>query len=492
MITTSSNFIEKVASYVKKYAPKHGICVYSPIVAQAVLESGHGRSELAVNANNILGIKYKPGRCPTASGVYTKVGSEQNADGTYTSSEMIWCKFDSIEDCVIGYFEFISHIRYSGLKNVTDPRTYLETIKAANYATSLSYVDDVMNVIEKYDLTKYDIVVKEETEMATKKIALDAGHGLKTAGKQTPDGIKEWTLNDKVRDKIVVLLKDYDVEFVFTDNDEGIKDEGLVARRTMYINEKVDAAVSIHHNAYKGTWCSATGVGVFVDKKATDADLKLANLIQTKLPGYTGLKSRGVKRANFTVIYQNTVPAVLVEGGFMDNKKDHAVITSDAGQTAYAKAVAEALIEFLNLKKKTANNSTPTSDKTTNNAVLYRVQTGAFRNKAYADAEYAKVKKVGFAPCIVKSGNLYKIQVGAYKKKTNADNMAKKLEAKGFKTVITTNGGSTVAVSATKSIDEIAREVIKGEWGSGSDRKNRLTKAGYDYEAVQKKVNELL
>ena len=52
------------------------------------------------------------------------------------------------------------------------------------------------------------------------KIGLDCGHGLKTAGKQTPNGIKEWTLNDKVRDKIVAILKDYEVEFVFTDNDE--------------------------------------------------------------------------------------------------------------------------------------------------------------------------------------------------------------------------------------------------------------------------------
>ena len=42
--------------------------------------------------------------------------------------------------------------------------------------------------------------------MSTVKIAFDAGHGLYTAGKQTPDGIKEWTLNDKVRDKIVAML----------------------------------------------------------------------------------------------------------------------------------------------------------------------------------------------------------------------------------------------------------------------------------------------
>lgn len=186
-----------------------------------------------------------------------------------------------------------------------------------------------------------------------KKIALDAGHGLKTSGKQTPDGIKEWTLNDKVRDKVVYMLKDYDVEFVFPDNNEGNVDEGLAARRTMYINEKVDAAVSIHHNAYTGTWNSATGVEVYTDKNPIAGDKSLANAIYTRLVANTGLKGRGIKAANWAVINQNTIPAVLVEGGFMDSENDYKIITSDDGQTAYAKAVAEGLIEFLCLKKKT-------------------------------------------------------------------------------------------------------------------------------------------
>ena len=46
--------------------------------------------------------------------------------------------------------------------------------------------------------------------------------------------------------------------------------------------------------------------------------------------------------------------------------------------------------------------------------------------------------------------------------------------------------------SSKKSITEIAKEVIQGKWGNGDDRKNRLTKAGYNYNEVQKKVNELL
>ena len=43
-----------------------------------------------------------------------------------------------------------------------------------------------------------------------------------------------------------------------------------------------------------------------------------------------------------------------------------------------------------------------------------------------------------------------------------------------------------------KSVDEIAREVIHGDWGNGTERKNRISAAGYDYSAVQKRVNELL
>lgn len=46
--------------------------------------------------------------------------------------------------------------------------------------------------------------------------------------------------------------------------------------------------------------------------------------------------------------------------------------------------------------------------------------------------------------------------------------------------------------TAKKSVDTIAREVIRGDWGNGDERKKKLTVAGYDYSAVQKRVNELL
>lgn len=51
---------------------------------------------------------------------------------------------------------------------------------------------------------------------------------------------------------------------------------------------------------------------------------------------------------------------------------------------------------------------------------------------------------------------------------------------------------STSATPKLKSIDTVAKEVIKGLWGNGSARKQKLTKAGYDYAKVQKRVNEML
>lgn len=146
-------------------------------------------------------------------------------------------------------------------------------------------------------------------------------------------------------------------------------------------------------------------------------------------------------------------------------------------------------------KKVTANlsgtaTSTPTT--TTKKETLYRVQVGAYSVKNNADVQLKKVKAAGFDTYMVKVGSLYKIQVGAYSKKSNAEVMQKKLKAKGFDAFITTKGGSAVANVTKKSVDEIAREVIRGDWGNGIDREKRLKAAGYDYAAVQKRVNELL
>ena len=194
-------FIDQVAALVQKYAPEYGIKVCSPIIAQAILESASGTSDLAVNANNFFGLKYRPNRCPTASGTYFKVGSEQLQNGEYVSSLMKWFKFPDMEAGIIGYFDFINVAAYQNLKGVTDPGEYLQKIKADGYATALDYVSRVMAVINKYNLTQYD----EGKKMI---INVHAGHnpdGMKACG--AIGLIKESTQARLVKNKLIELLR---------------------------------------------------------------------------------------------------------------------------------------------------------------------------------------------------------------------------------------------------------------------------------------------
>ena len=91
-----------------------------------------------------------------------------------------------------------------------------------------------------------------------------------------------------------------------------------------------------------------------------------------------------------------------------------------------------------------------------------------------------------------KSANDAKSQIGAYKNLDSAKALADKNS--GY-SVFEKNSGKLVYTPGTgnkKTVTEIAKEVIQGKWGNGEDRKNRLTKAGYDYNAVQAEVNKMM
>ncbi len=86
-----------------------------------------------------------------------------------------------------------------------------------------------------------------------------------------------------------------------------------------------------------------------------------------------------------------------------------------------------------------------------------------------------------------KSWSDAKSQIGAFASLENA----KKACKSGY-AVFDSSGKQVYPTTTKKSIDEIAREVIQGKWGNGADRKSRLANDGYDYNAVQKRVNELM
>ena len=122
----------------------------------------------------------------------------------------------------------------------------------------------------------------------------------------------------------------------------------------------------------------------------------------------------------------------------------------------------------------------------------------AVQNKraGYGVTYYDKYAGKPVTPAPAASGTLYRVQVGAFSKKENADKTLAAVQAAGFSDafITTANGGTVVATTpaATKTVEELAREVIAGKWGNGEARKKALTEAGYDYSAVQARVNSIL
>lgn len=85
---------------------------------------------------------------------------------------------------------------------------------------------------------------------------------------------------------------------------------------------------------------------------------------------------------------------------------------------------------------------------------------------------------------------IYRVQVGAFTDKSNAQKLLANLKEDGYDGFIVTS--EAPCENESKSVDQIANEVIQGKWGDGEDRKTRLEAAGYDYAAVQSRVNDLM
>ena len=401
-------FIEEIASYVIKHAPQYNICVHSPIIAQAILESASGTSELATKANNYFGLKYnqaQPDRCPTAIGYYVKNGSEQNEDGSYTTNTMYWQKFRNMEDCVIGYFDFINTSRYANLKGVANPKTYLELIKADGYATSLKYVDNLMRVIESYNLTQYDGVKEEECKM---RINIHAGHN--------PDGkvacgaigfIKESTENRNVKNEVIRQLKGLGHEVYDCTVENGTSKNNVLTNIVAKCNKNdVDLDVSIHFNAGASDSTGngkTTGTEVYVYSTSSKAKAYADRVVSeiAKL----GFKNRGVKVNTSLYVLRKTLnPAMLIECCFVDDKDDVALYDYKSMADAIVKGICgknyKEPIENTEEDKEASKNGS--ESVTGDSASGYRVQVGYYCKKENAEAMQKKLKAAGFGAIIVK------------------------------------------------------------------------------------------
>lgn len=385
-----SNFINDIAKYVQKYAPQYNIQVYSPIIAQAILESASGTSELAKNANNYFGLKYRANRCPSASGTYIKVGSEQSANGKYTSSTMTWFKFNNMESGVKGYFEFISISNYSNLKGITDPKKYLETIKFDGYCTSLNYVNNVMNVIKKYNLTKYDKQSNIESLGGDKMVInVHGGHNPKGKVACGAVGLLNESEQDRIiKDKVIALLRSKGHTVYDCTVDNGTSQNDVLKKIVAKCNaHKANIDVSIHFNSgakdQRGNG-KTTGSEVWVYKNTSSAKTAAQRIVNNLAS--VGFANRGVKKSTgLYFLRKATAPALLVEVCFVDDRDDYNVYMANVDKVA--KAIAEGILG-------TTINSTSGIKTTTSAKYIYNgLDYSLVFNPTYYANTYTDLKK---------------------------------------------------------------------------------------------------
>lgn len=152
-------FCDKIYNALKAQAPTYNMACYSAIIGQAIIESNWGKSELSAKYNNYFGMK-----CGSSwKGKSVNMSTHEEYNGNNVIIRDNFRVYDSLEDGVKGYLEFTNTQRYSNLKGVKDPLTYLTLIKNDGYATSSTYVDTVMTIITTCELTKYDCLTEPVT-----------------------------------------------------------------------------------------------------------------------------------------------------------------------------------------------------------------------------------------------------------------------------------------------------------------------------------------
>ena len=236
-----------------------------------------------------------------------------------------------------------------------------------------------------------------------KLIAIDAGHGMTTAGKRCmkaidPKETREWFLNNRIACYVEKGLAAYSCKTMRVDDITGKTDVPLATRVVSANTAKADAFCSIHANAgINGE--SGGGICVFTCNNPSATSVALQKAVYEATVAKTGLKGNRATpmlKTDFYVIYRTTMPAILGEYGFMDSTADTPIILTDDFAKKCAEGIVAGFVKVLELEKLDTSNTT------------YRVyeQVGAFTEEARADALKAELESKGYKAIIVEEVKL--------------------------------------------------------------------------------------
>ena len=222
------------------------------------------------------------------------------------------------------------------------------------------------------------------------RIVLDAGHGGTDSG-AVGNGLREKDLTLNIVKKIGNLLNDYEgVEVHYTRTDDRFLE--LSERAAIANKLNADYFISVHINAGGGTGFES----YIYNGNVSSATIAYQNVIHAEIMKAIGnVTDRGKKRANYAVLRETKMPAILTENLFIDNANDAAKLKSEQFLQQVAYGHVQGIVKAFGLKKKA--NSTPSQpQQKVSDKKLYRVQVGAFADRKNAERLADELKKKGY------------------------------------------------------------------------------------------------
>jgi N-acetylmuramoyl-L-alanine amidase CwlD len=172
-------------------------------------------------------------------------------------------------------------------------------------------------------------------------IVVDPGHGGADPGAVGIGGIHEADIVLDISQEVAALLNEAGMQVVLTREDD--REVDLAPRVALAESVDADLFVSIHANAISMSRPDINGVETYY----YDTGAALATAIQNSLIDATGMTDRGVKQARFYVLRRTSMPAVLVEVGFVTGREDAARLSNDSFRTKIAEAITQGILRYL-------------------------------------------------------------------------------------------------------------------------------------------------
>ena len=400
------DFLDLMAPLAVADMKKSGVLA-SVTIAQGILESGWGILELAANANNFFGMKAElsgnnwPGSTWNGD-IYKKKTAEQREDGSYYEILADFRKYQDAAQAVADHSAYLTgaldengNLRYPGLKGEKDARTAFTIIKNGGYATSLDYVEKLMQRVDKYNLTQYDNVESEGESMKEVKIMLDAGHSGKYNRSPANGAYYESDFAFKFTNMLKSELEASGFIVGVTREDQA-KDLALQSRGKAAAG--YDLFVSIHSNAVGSSVNNSVDYPVAItmvdDARVTiDEESKavgeilaqvVAEVMRTNQAARTYTRQsandrdgNGIKDDEYYGVLHGAklvgVPGIILEHSFHTNTQATNWLLNNDNLRTMAAAEAAALAEYYGMKKQEAQDEQKQPEQEA--VTWYRVRT---------------------------------------------------------------------------------------------------------------------